>query len=74
MTQDPSKLVDKSLEEGWKMRKLIQSSSYGFFHNQSAVYDERTVYNRKDLEKLVNEGFFLDMDAGLLALNILLKI
>jgi len=68
MDKDPKKVFDESLAIGWKMKKLIHA---GIFND---TYDVRTVYNRKDLGKLINEGFYLAEDAGILALNILKKI
>lgn len=62
--------VDKSLKEGWRMYKKI--SSGGLFSNPT--YDNRTVYNRKDLLKLNNEGFDLNENIGVLVLNILLDL
>ena len=76
MTLKPSqirKAVDASLSNGWKLRKLLKAESSGFFGYRAATYDVRTVYDRKALNSLVAEGFSLSMDAGLLALNILIS-
>ena len=64
------KAVDKSLADGWHMCK--QLSSGGFF--SFPTYDKRIVYNRKQLKKLVDEGFGLDSNIGAIALNILLSL
>ncbi len=64
-----TELVEESLKGGWKMIKKIHSA--GLF--SEATYDERTVYSRNELNELIKEGFFLDQDAGITALNILLK-
>ena len=61
-------LVDESIARGWKMRKQI--SSGGLF--SYSTYDNRLVYSRMELFNLVREGFELNENSGLLALNILL--
>lgn len=62
--------VDKSISRGWKMSKRL--SSGGFLSNPT--YDIRTVYDRERLYQLNDEGFVLEDDAGLLAMNILLSL
>ena len=69
-TPTTKEVVYGSLSKGWKVAKKI--SSAGFL--SSSTYDNRTVYNREDLKKLLDEGFFLDQDLGTLALNILLRL
>ena len=64
------RLVNESLSRGWKMDKKI--SSGGLFSDDT--YDTRTVYTREELLKLSKEGFLLVDDAGIIALNILLRI
>lgn len=72
--------VDASIAKGWTMKKLISRGYWnrgGLFSVGSwvdAVYDTRTVNNREDLEKLSEEGFFLDGEHGNMALNILLQL
>lgn len=56
------------------MSKQISPGSSGFFSYTPPTYDTRKVYNAKDLQKLNSEGFSLDNNAGLLALNILLSL
>jgi hypothetical protein len=73
-TIKPTKIkqaFDESLSSGWKMFKKISEGYSSFFFYKPATYDIRTVYDRKSLNKLINEGFSLDQDAGILALNIL---
>jgi len=62
--------VDRSLGEGWKMAKIINRGSF----LTSPTFDKRIVYDRKQLTKLISEGFELSVDAGVLALNILLRL
>lgn len=66
-------LFDESLAQGWKMTKKISSGSSGFFSYTPSTYDNRTVYNRSDLDKLSKEGFLIDQDIGVIAINILLR-
>lgn len=51
-------------KEGIRMSKLISSGSSGFFSYTSPTYDERTVYTKEDLLKLIEEGFNVTENAG----------
>ncbi len=64
------KQINLSLSKGWKMSKLVHSG--GLFSD--ATYDYRTVCDREQLSKLAKEGFSLEDNPGLIALNILLEL
>ena len=66
--------VDNSLSKGWLMSKKIREGYSGFFFYRDANYEYRTVYDRDTLRKLIVQGFDLEGNPGLLALNILLKL
>lgn len=61
-------MFDKWLnKDGIEMSKKI--SSGGLF--TSPTYDNRTVYNREDVQKLMKEGFLIDTNLDLWVFNMI---
>ncbi len=68
-------LINSYIENnGLKMAKKLQSSSYTFFGGHTeAVYDSRSANSLKDVFKLTKEGFTVDENVDILLFNALVK-
>lgn len=58
-------------KNGIVMVKQLTSGSSGLFSYSSPTYDRRTVYSKKDLIKLIAEGFLIKTDLSWWVFNMI---